>query len=138
KMCPINLLKIFIITLVTLEVNGFILPKRSRSIDCKKYVFAPRCRGVSAKRAIPQSTNVQPSLPESSQLDAAVLKSFLSARNQELDNTSRFLEFLQQLQQQTNGDRRKRMAQHSRALNIGNEGDKILSLLASRVSSPGL
>uniref|UniRef100_A0A0B6YSJ4 Uncharacterized protein n=1 Tax=Arion vulgaris TaxID=1028688 RepID=A0A0B6YSJ4_9EUPU len=56
----------------------------TRTIDCTRYVFAPKCRGVSAKRNAIKITNTDESIPASDNFEESVSRSVLSSiRNQD-------------------------------------------------------
>ncbi|CAG5127254.1 unnamed protein product, partial [Candidula unifasciata] len=67
-----------------------------------RYVFAPVCRGVAAKRNISPSISSDEVLPSPQYLDELVLKSFLSSvRGQNTGRTQNHLDNLRQSLEQT-------------------------------------
>ncbi|XP_014259166.1 uncharacterized protein LOC106672335 [Cimex lectularius] len=53
---------LFVLALVVASQTEYVTGRGGRQVDCMKYVFAPVCRGVAAKKSAKRSTNFIPRL----------------------------------------------------------------------------
>ncbi|NP_001191479.1 abdominal ganglion neuropeptide L11 precursor [Aplysia californica] len=79
--CTPNSHRLLLVTALCLLITSlFAQQKRRPRIDCTRFVFAPACRGVSAKRALdPRAVTLDENVaPSFSDLDDEILRSFLA------------------------------------------------------------
>ncbi|BFZ15886.1 hypothetical protein BsWGS_18925 [Bradybaena similaris] len=100
-MCPPGLHGFLLVVLACVLVSAsgadhdFLYKRRPTRVDCVRYVYAPSCRGVSAKRSSIQITRINDVIPEPEAVDNAIEKSLsLLLRNHESSRTWQPLESL--------------------------------------------
>lgn len=54
----------FVLLLLNLHVNAQNKFELTKKLNCRKFIFAPRCRGVAAKRSVAIATSYPPVNPQ--------------------------------------------------------------------------